>query len=85
MDDRFFLLTFDKKNILIRNFIDCFLRTDAAIKGFIMCGLRIVLVTPKKWQKEMYEGIKPNPDKKVMSGLAAKRLFPRQDLRRTEN
>lgn len=53
--------------------------------GFIMCGLRIVLVTPKKWQKEMYEGIKPNPDKKVMSVLAAKRLFPRQDLRRTEN
>ena len=40
--------------------------------GFIMCGLRIVLVTPKKWQKEM-------------SVLAAKRLFPRQDLRRTEN
>lgn len=53
--------------------------------GFIMCGLRIVLVTPKKWQKEMYEGIKANPDKKVMSVLAAKRLFPRQDLRRTEN
>ena len=41
MDDRFFLLTFDKKNILIRNFIDCFLRTDAAIKGFIMCGFAI--------------------------------------------
>jgi hypothetical protein len=33
----------------------------------------------------MYEGIKANPDKKVMSVLAAKRLFPRQDLRRTPN
>lgn len=53
--------------------------------AFIMLGLRIVLVAPKKWQKEMYEGIKPNPDKKVMSVLAAKRLFPRQDLRRTPN
>lgn len=53
--------------------------------GFIMCGLRIVLVTPKKWQKEMYEGVKSNPDKKVMSIIAAKRLFPQQDLRRTPN
>lgn len=51
--------------------------------GFIMCGLSIVLVAPKKWQKEMYEGIRVNPDKKVMSVLAAKRLFPRQNLLRT--
>lgn len=51
--------------------------------AFIMCGLPIVLVPPKKWQKEMYEGIKVSPDKKVMSVLAAKRLFPQQDLRRT--
>lgn len=51
--------------------------------AFTMCGLPIVLVTPKKWQKEMYEGVKVNPDKKVMSVMAAKRLFPKQDLRRT--
>ena len=51
--------------------------------AFIMLGFKIVLVTPKKWQKEMFEGIKENPNKKVMSVLAAKRLFPNQDLRRT--
>lgn len=53
--------------------------------SFVMCGLPIVLVTPKKWQKEMYEGIKIDPNKKVMSVMAAKRLFPSQDLRRTPN
>lgn len=51
--------------------------------GFTMCGFRIVLVAPKKWQKEMYEGIRPNADKKIMSVQAAKRLFPNHDLRRT--
>ena len=51
--------------------------------GFTMCGFRIVLVAPKKWQKEMYEGIRPDPDKKVMSVQAAKRLFPNHDIRRT--
>ena len=51
--------------------------------AFIMCGYPIVLVSPKKWQKEMYEGIHLNDDKKVMSVQAAKRLFPNQDLRRT--
>lgn len=53
--------------------------------GFVMCGFPIVLVSPKKWQKEMYEGVKPNPDKKVMSVQAAKRLFPDQSLLRTPN
>lgn len=52
--------------------------------GFTMCGFRIVLVAPKKWQKEMYEGIRPNDDKKAMSVQAAKRLFPGHDIRRTE-
>lgn len=51
--------------------------------GFTMCGFRIVLVAPKKWQKEMYEGIRPDSDKKVMSVQAAKRLFPNHDIRRT--
>lgn len=32
----------------------------------------------------MHEGVKVNPDKKVMSILAAQRLFPNHDLRRTE-
>lgn len=52
--------------------------------GFTMCGLPVTLVSPKKWQKEMYLGIKPNPDKKVMSIQASKRLFPNQDLRRSD-
>lgn len=52
--------------------------------AFVMCGLPIVAVTPKKWQKEMFEGVKANSDKKVMSVLAAKRLFPQQNLYRTD-
>ena len=32
----------------------------------------------------MHEGVKVNPNKKVMSILAAQRLFPNHDLRRTE-
>lgn len=52
--------------------------------AFVMCGLPIVLVTPKKWQKEMFEGVKANTDKKVMSVMAAKRLFPQQNLLRTD-
>lgn len=51
--------------------------------GFIMCGLPIILVAPKKWQKEMYEGIKVVENKKMMSIQAAKRLFPNQSLLRT--
>ena len=52
-------------------------------------------VAPKKWQKQMWEGIplikKPSTsgktqvtDTKAMSLLAAKRLFPDVDLRATE-
>lgn len=51
--------------------------------GFIMVGLPVVLVAPKKWQKEMFEGVKVDSDKKVMSIAAAKRLCPGADLRRT--
>ena len=51
-------------------------------------------VAPKKWQKQMWEGIplikKPSTsgkthvtDTKAMSLLAAKRLFPNEDLRAT--
>jgi hypothetical protein len=48
-------------------------------------------VTPKDWQKEMWQGIpkitkqgKTSTDTKAMSLLAAKRLFPNEDLRATE-
>jgi hypothetical protein len=47
-------------------------------------------VKPKEWQKEMWQGIplqkKPNgrTDTKAMSLLAAKRLFPNEDLTATE-
>ena len=47
-------------------------------------------VTPKVWQKEMWEGIpiqkKANKrtDTKAMSLLAAKRLFPNEDMRASE-
>ena len=51
--------------------------------GFSMLNVPLVLVAPKKWQKEMYEGIPSCADKKVMSVMAAKRLFPHHDLRRT--
>jgi hypothetical protein len=63
----------------------------------ILVSLRIpyVKVQPKKWQKEMWEGIplmkKPSStgktsvtDTKAMSFMAAKRLFPDYDLRATE-
>ena len=52
--------------------------------GFIMVGFPVVLIPPKKWQKEMYVGVKPNEDKKVMSVMAAQSLFPNHDLRRSE-
>jgi len=53
------------------------------------------LVTPKEWQKEMWGGVpnikKPSKsgkrqvnDTKAMSEIAAKRLFPEIDMRRTE-
>ena len=53
-------------------------------------GIPYTKVKPKDWQKEMWEGIpkqtKANgrTDTKAMSLLAAKRLFPNEDLRATE-
>lgn len=58
-------------------------------------GTKYTLVAPKKWQKEMWEGIpeqrkpgkegKKGPiDTKTMSLLAVKRLFPGADLRKSE-
>ena len=52
--------------------------------AFIMCGVKVVLVSPKRWQKEMYVGIKPDKDKKVMSVQAAQLLFPGHNLYRTD-
>lgn len=57
--------------------------TWALRMAFIMCGVPVHRVAPKKWQKEMHEGVKPSEDKKAMSILAAKRLFPTQNLLRT--
>ena len=52
---------------------------------------RFTLVTPKEWQKEMWQGIpkqtKPDgkrTDTKAMSLLAVSRLFPHQDLTKSE-
>lgn len=53
-------------------------------------GIPYTKVKPKEWQKEMFNGIpiqkKPNGrnDTKAMSFLAAKRLFPNEDLTATE-
>lgn len=52
-------------------------------------------VQPKKWQKEMWQGVPIQKklsgtkktmvnDTKLMSEIAAKRLFPNEDLRKTE-
>ena len=59
--------------------------TWALRMAFIVCGLPVHWVAPKKWQKEMHEGVKPCADKKQMSILAAKRLFPNYNLLRTPN
>lgn len=42
------------------------------------------LVTPKKWQKTMHEGIVVQKDKKKMSIAAAMRIFPDIDLRKSD-
>jgi|SRR6056297_316491 len=53
-------------------------------------GIPYTKVKPKEWQKEMWQGVpiqkKPNgrTDTKAMSLLAAKRLFPNEDLTATE-
>lgn len=59
------------------------------INGFKEClainnKIKLVKVSPKEWQKEMFKGIPPCDDKKVMSIMAAKRLFPNVSLKRTE-
>lgn len=59
------------------------------INGFKEClainnRIKLVKVTPKEWQKEMFHGIPPCDDKKVMSIMAAKRLFPNTSLKRNE-
>lgn len=53
-------------------------------------GFPYTKVSPKEWQREMWQGIKPvyKPgkliDTKATSLLAAKRLFPNEDLRKSE-
>ena len=63
-----------------------------AIEGILVANeIPYVKVTPKSWQSEMLTGIpvikkagKTSTDTKAMSLLAAKRLFPNEDLRATE-
>lgn len=38
------------------------------------------LVGPKKWQAICYQGIPENKDKKIMSAIAAHRLFPEESF-----
>jgi hypothetical protein len=52
---------------------------------------KFTLVTPKEWQKEMWQGVpkqlkvgKKQVDTKAMSLLAANRLFPHLDLTKSE-
>lgn len=54
-------------------------------------GIAYTKVAPKEWQREMWQGIRPvyksgnskAIDTKATSLLAAKRLFPNEDLRRS--
>jgi len=58
----------------------------------LLAGMNIsyTKVTPKAWQKEMWQGVPPifkqgnKIDTKATSLLAAKRLFPNIDLRKSE-
>lgn len=57
-------------------------------KGFLeglLCSFSIpyTLVPPKKWQKEMWQGISVGADPKANSIASAKRLFPKVSLVRT--
>lgn len=62
------------------------------LETFLVCFyIPYTKVTPKVWQAEMHSGIpkitkqgKTSTDTKTMSLLAAKRLFPNEDLRATE-
>ena len=58
------------------------------IKGFLEGSLTTLdipytLVQPKKWQKEMWEGIRAGSNNKANSIAAAKRLYPQISLKRT--
>jgi hypothetical protein len=50
----------------------------------LCCGMSIPVsfVSPRKWQQEMLDGI-PGEDTKQRSLVAARRLFPTVDLKRT--
>ena len=63
--------------------------------GLVAYNIPFTKVAPKKWQKQMFEGIpeqkKPSStgktmktDTKLMAEMAAKRIFPNIDLRDTE-
>lgn len=75
-------------------------RSAGIIEGLVVgLGFRFVLVSPKEWQKEMWQGvnavlintgktnkkgeIKYKTDTKATSLIAAKRLFPNFDFRAT--
>ncbi len=53
-------------------------------------GIPYTKVSPKVWQKEMWQGVSPvyksgkTIDTKATSLIAAKRLFPNEDLRKSE-
>lgn len=58
-------------------------------KGILMgivAGLKMpyILVNPRQWQKEVWEGVTKQADAKKTSLIAAKRLFPNQDFLATE-
>lgn len=55
-------------------------------KGMLMSLLTAyeiphTLVPPQTWQKELHQGVTKVDDKKMMSSIAAKRLFPTHDFR----
>lgn len=68
---------------------------NGSLKAFLVAhNIPHTFVQPKKWQKEMWEGVKlqtkPSStgktmkiDTKSMSEIAAKRLFPNIDLRKS--
>lgn len=53
-------------------------------------GISYTKIAPKVWQKEMWQGVVPiyksgkTIDTKATSLLSAKRLFPKEDLRKSE-
>lgn len=71
-------------------------RINGVIEAMLVCnGIPYTLIQPKEWQKEMFKGVdvkkKPSStgktqktDTKSMALIAAKRLFPNIDFRRTE-